>query len=439
LSGRRHRVSLREVFADVMFCTTPDVVIIKPERFENMIQQPYQAIEEIQKSLEKNIPHQLAALYLFGSIAQEKYIPGLSDINLLAVVQEGTSIHDVRAALRPIWLKYASAASAVIQQMPLIATPATLDRHLEVNPLLAAHIVKFGRLLTGRNLQLRSQPTSPAEKIGVLSRAALNASTVIAPRLLPDHKVQPNLKRLYRLANYLELDTRPQTHSPVETVAAVQAHMARLLAEQPALRWESPPSADAPPLVDALLTIYELQDRAVFLLPDWPPDRIEAYIKAVDWSAVAESLAGQYYGLQLSTPAQFRLMMYYNQSSDHYFRNYNHAWGQDPLASLTIPRRETYKELARRASHIEIKSFPHAYITTDDDEFSTLIHDFQNKLLNIQLREELMARFEKRPRVTPPIPLPDRSFPAPTRIDAIFDHLHWWTEHYTAAMHREKA
>lgn len=399
-----------------------------------MIKQPYLAIEEIRESLEKNIGSQLTALYLFGSIAQEKYVPGLSDTNLLAVVEEGTSIHDVRAALRPIWLKYA----AVIQQMPLIATPATLHRHLEVNPLLAAHLAQLGRLMSGRDLKLRSQPVSPAEAIGVLSRAALNASTAIAPRLLPDHKVESNLKRLHRLANYLDLDQRPPTHTPVEIVAAVQARMARLLAAQPALRWEGPPPADVPPLVDALLAIYELQDRAVFLLPDWPPDRIEAYIKSVDWTAVAQTLAGQYYGLQLSTPTQFRLMMHYNQSSDHYFRNYNHAWGQDPLASLTIPRRETYKELARRASQIEIKTFPHAYITTPEEEFSTLIHDFQNKLLNIQLREELMSRIDKRPRVTPPTPLPDRTFPAPARIEAIFDHLHWWTGHYTTAMHQEQ-
>ena len=74
------------------------------------------------------------------------------------------------------------------------------------------------------------------------------------------------------------------------------------------------------------------------MLPDWPPEEIEAYICNVDWTAVSESLIGQYNGLQLTTPNQFRLMLQYNTAADHFFQNYSHAWGINALAALEIPR-----------------------------------------------------------------------------------------------------
>ncbi|MFZ0546254.1 MAG: nucleotidyltransferase domain-containing protein [Candidatus Promineifilaceae bacterium] len=399
-----------------------------------MIQQPYHAIEEINRTLEKSLGSQLIALYLFGSIAKEKYEPDQSDINLLAVVEEGTSIHEIRSALRPIWLK----AGEIIRQTPLIATPDALSRHLQVNPVLGNHLIEHSRLLYGQSLELAVSPVSTAERISLLSRVALNASTVIGHQLLTKDEVESSLLTLFRLAKFLDLDENAQTNTPVETFAAVQGFAARLITDNPTLQWSAPPPDGSPPLVDSLLAIYEMDERAIFLLPDWPADQIEAYIRTVDWTAVSESLAGQYKGLQLSTPTQFRLIMEYNQASDRYFHNYEHAWGQDPLESLTISHRQLYKELARRASRMEIRTFPHVYITADgSDGFYKVIHDFQNKLLNIQLREELMVRIDKRPRAMPPTPLPDRTAPPNERIDAILEHFHWWADHYAAAMLQE--
>ncbi len=67
-------------------------------------------------------------------------------------------------------------------------------------------------------------------------------------------------------------------------------------------------------------------------------------------------------------------------------------------------------------------------------QMGKLIHDFQNKLLNIQLEHELLVRFGIVQRFTPPEPLPEREAPNHQRIELIFKHFHWWTNFYTDQM-----
>jgi hypothetical protein len=87
---------------------------------------------------------------------------------------------------------------------------------------------------------------------------------------------------------------------------------------------------------------------------------------------------------------------------------------------------------------MELKSLPHAYFTASDDKLDMLIHDFQNRLLNNQLREELMVRLDNRERVNRPPTLPDRQSPSNVRIDAIFNQFNWWANHYSTIMHNKK-
>ena len=399
-----------------------------------MIQQPRQAIEAIQHALEKTASSELAALYLYGSIVKEKYIPGLSDINLLAVVKEGTNIHQIRDALRPIWLEHSHA----IRQMPLIATPASLQRHLQLFPILAAHLVHYGRLLAGESLEINAQPITLAERLSMMAQTSQAASESLAPALQSESDQKTAVEKLFRLANFLGIDKNSETDSPLETVAAVQAHLARLLTGHPSLCWQGPAPTGAPPMVDSLVAIYEMQDRVILLLPDWTPERIEANILNTDWTAVSESLEGQYKGLQITTPSLLRLIYKYDKAADHFFQNYQHAWGQTPLASLEVPHWLVYRDLARLPTIMEIKSLPHAYFIASDDQLDMLIHDFQNRLLNNQLREELMIRLDNRERGKRPPTLPDRQSPSHVRIDAIFNQFNWWANHYSTIMHHKK-
>ena len=59
-----------------------------------------------------------------------------------------------------------------------------------------------------------------------------------------------------------------------------------------------------------------------------------------------------------------------------------------------------------------------------------LVHDFQNKLLNIQLRQELLCRIMDRKLEFPEQKLPSREAVIEERLQGIMDHLEWWADYY---------
>lgn len=386
----------------------------------------HQLLQTIQHALQQTLGSQLLSLYLFGDLAQDRYIPGLSSIDLLAIIQDQTNIHQIRETLQPIWQQN----SQIIRPMPLIATPAALDRHLQLYPLLAHELNQNGRLLTGQPHPIKTQPTDPVERISHLALQALQASESLAPELLEEDQARTATQNLKHLANQLQIKTAQST-TPTQTLAAIYAHLDAQLEQYPSLKRQAPIPTDAPPLIPNLLSIYEVHDRAIFLLPDWPPSKIQTYINNIDWTAVSQTLKNQYYGLQLTTPSLIRLIYQHQRPTDTLFKSYQHAWGQHHLETLKPTHDLLYRDLARQPSQLQIETFPHAYLTATDDQLNKLIHDFQNKLLNIQLREELISRHENRPRALPPDLPSDRDIPSSQRIDAIFHQVNWWANHYT--------
>jgi predicted nucleotidyltransferase len=385
-----------------------------------------QVFQVLQTTLQTTLKEQLTSLYLFGSLAQDNYQPGRSDINLIAVLQDQNDIHQIRETLQPLWHEH----SDIIGQMPLIATPEAFARHLKLNPILAQHLNQHGRLLSGRPQPIPSRPITPAEQLSHLAQIALVASESLTPQLLPQDKRPTAAANLDRLANRLQINRH--LTNPEVTFANIQAHLAAQLNQQSDLKWQSAPQSGAPPVIPELLTIYEVQDKAIFLLPDTSPDQIRDIITETDWTAVSQTLQGQYKGLQITTPSLLRLIYRTDRTVEHFIQSYILAWGQDPLATIQPTPAQIYRDLARHPSQIQIHDLPHDYMTANTDQLNMLNHDYQNKLLNIQLREELISRFEQRRRAIPPIPLPDRHTPPHQRISAIFQHLNWWGEYYSA-------
>ncbi len=383
-----------------------------------MSNQSQQAFKAFQQALQNGLESQFLSFYLIGGFSQDR-----SGTNLLAVIQPETSIHQIREILRPLWLQYHN----TIGYLPLIATPATLNRHLQLNPLLADDIIRNGRLLSGQPLDFTVQSFSPKERIGHIAAEALIASESLNPQLQTKAGQKIAIQSLKRLANYLEIDTE---QTPIQLLADIQIYLASWLNQNPGLKWQAPPPTDAPSLIQNLLSIYEVQERVVFLLPDLPVELIADCLNEIDWAAVSQTLKDQYHGLQLTTPSLLRLVYQYYRAAENLMKGYEHAWGQDPLNNLEVSHSQIYRDLARQPSKLEIKAFPHAYITVPDKALGELIHDFQNKLLNIQLREELLSRYERRSRAVPPFPLPGRKTPSKQRIDAIFQHFNWWANHY---------
>jgi hypothetical protein len=104
------------------------------------------------------------------------------------------------------------------------------------------------------------------------------------------------------------------------------------------------------------------------------------------------------------------------------------------LDKLQSSKRQMMRQAAIVPARIEIDELPHAILSQDDEALHRIIHDFQNKLLNVQLTHELLIRFGEVERFTPPEPLPDRTRPAIERIQAILQHTRWWAIFYTEQM-----
>ncbi|MCI0398488.1 MAG: hypothetical protein L0322_26655, partial [Chloroflexi bacterium] len=306
-----------------------------------------------------------------------------------------------------------------------------LARHLALNPGLAHHLATAGRRLVGDDLLGQPTPPDPAETAARLAAHALDASAALAPSLLEPEEAQAATLALRRLAGRLSGQPVTERAPAGELFAAVQAHLAAYLAGRVA---EEPAPAGlvdgAPPLLPDLQAIYEVGETVVLVLPDLPPERL----RQVAWPEVAELVAGDYRGLRVTTTGQLRLILQHDRPAEHFFRNYQHAWGLEVLAGLDVPLWRVLRDLARQPSELQTAVLPQAYFTAGDDQLSMLIHDFGNKLLNIQLQQELLSRMAGRRRTMPPEPIPDRSFPSAVRIDAIFDHFNWWADHYAAGI-----
>ncbi|MBK9055791.1 MAG: hypothetical protein IPL78_34285 [Chloroflexi bacterium] len=173
--------------------------------------------------------------------------------------------------------------------------------------------------------------------------------------------------------------------------------------------------------------IYEVTEEVLLILPDLSSARLAQ----TDWHAVADLLAGDYNGIRLTTPAQFHLALQYANPLGIRLMRYTLAWGLDGLTNVPISTTAICREAARNTSNILTTLLPQMYLAANDDHVSKVVHDMQNKLLNVQLQHELLHRLLGWERVLPPFPLPDRHTPAQERIDANFAHLEWWSAYYS--------
>lgn len=395
------------------------------------------SVSAVRAKLVQGLGDGLRSLYLYGSLSTGIYQAGQSDVNLLAVVQENINLHDLRSLLKPVWQEHAP----IIRKAPLISTEKTLNRHLTLNPILAHHLQSSGELLVGQDLLPGPVEIDPLERISRFVRMAIYASLVVAPSLLSEKKaneVTAKLKSLYRQYYARPVDRKVP---PLELLANIQQGLLSELDAYPQFFFVGQEVLDAPPLLSDLRAIYEMENRLILIFPDLEPEAMSERIKSVNWPAVADRVADQYRGLQVATAAELRMMPQFNTSATHYLRAYNHAWGLNPLANIHLSPWRVFQDLGRYPSELLLSTLPHAYISTADVDLAMLVHDLQNKLLNIQLRNELLCRIDQVEVSLPPTAIPGRDKPLSIRIDAIISHLDWWAEYYSSAMYeaREKS
>ena len=387
-------------------------------------------IAAVSAALQGELGDELISLCLYGSLTTGTYQHGQSDINLLAVVADDITFHRLREALRPVWRDYGS----LLKKNPIIATQANLENHLDLNPVLAQHLSTHAQPIIGDLSFPEPNIINPLERLSRFSYLAMQASAAVAPSLLPEMEaceVKANLQSLSRQYFNEFVD---ETTDPGILLARLQQNLLEEIESYPEIAWDNQNVPGAPPLLSDLRAIYEFENRLILVLPDMEPEKVAARMASIDWFAVANRVANQYRGLRLTSPAELRLVIRYNTAADHVLGSYDHAWGLDPLADLVVEEWRVFRDLARLPSDLLLSGLPHAYVTTEDSDLAMLVHDFQNKLLNIQLRNELFCRIDGRPIASPPNSLPDRDEPINQRVEAISAHLDWWATYYTSAI-----
>lgn len=388
-----------------------------------------QVVDIVVKTFSRKLRGQLEAVYLYGSYGQKHYQPGESDINLLLIVADGTSFYALRNAFLPLWQEYGT----ILRRAPLVAQASAFTRHLLLNPMLAHHLAREAQQLLGPpDFMSELAAVNPHEAYARLASEAMQASAALAPELLEPEIAEARLAQLRRLARRFRGEPIPEGETPAQLFARVQHFLEPRIAKLPAVRpWtDTQPSTTTSPFLPGLQAIYKEGDHMALVFARLTPQQI---IKT-NWQLLSERLANQCSGVWITTAAQLGLTLAFETPLAFRFRRYEHNWGLDPLETVPVSKRQMLRHAARGPSDILIDSLPNAYLTWGKEEMYRLIHDFQNKLLNVQLEHELLYRIKEVERFTPPSPLPARTAPSQQRIEAIFQHLDWWTQYYAGEM-----
>ena len=387
-------------------------------------------VEPVLQKFSRELGRDLKAAYLYGSLAQRRYVAGESDANLLLVVSEGVSLHTVRNIFRPIWRDNGRR----LCRAPLITTRSLLTRHLKLYPTLAHHMANDGQSLVGGTSLFKLIPKlprlTPHDTYAWLAGEAMISSAALAPNMQSGPDARQSMKGLRSLARRVLHETVSVNDTAVDLFARIQEHLEPKIAvlpmEQP---WSSMRTATSPLLPGLQGTYTKNLETAVLVFAQFS----SAQIRNIGWSKLSQRLSRDHKRLAITTSRQFRLMTEFETPLDLIFRRNRHTWGMDPLATMVVKKKFQLRHAARAPSLIQIDLLPNAYLTQSDDQLPKLIHDFQNKLLNIQLEGELLDRFQIAQRFRP-LPLPGRETPLRERVDAIYQQLGLWADHYTNAM-----
>lgn len=393
------------------------------------------AVDAIIKQFRRRLGGQLEAAYLYGSLAQGFYQPGESDVNLLIVVADGTNIHALRQMFLPLWQEHGE----TLRSAPLVATKTAFTRHMQLNPMLAHHIDRDGRQLYGAPDLLDGvlPPLNVNEAYAYLAGEALSVSKALTPELLEPETAVAARAKLRSMVRRIRREPITNDETDAQLLARVHHFLIPILKRLPITKkWAgTQPSAATSPILPGLQSIYKESGKMVLVFANLSPERIVR----TDWSRLAEHTAAHCTGVEITSTVQLCLAATYERPLDLHLRKFEHNWGPDFLPALDLPLRQTFRQAARLPSHILVDALPDALMTQDDDALHDIVHDFQNKLLNVQLEHELLCRFDLVERFTLPQPLPDRDTPVKQRVEAILQHLAWWAEFYTGQMFQHAA
>ncbi|MCB8976058.1 MAG: hypothetical protein H6657_01370 [Ardenticatenaceae bacterium] len=390
------------------------------------------ALNTISQTLATDLGSQLEAVFLFGRQAVQSTRTAVSPPNLLLVISPEANMHAVRDSFYPLWQEH----KVLLKQPPLVATRHALRRHLEFNPHLALDMLQHGLQLAGQPMPPNFFRTSvnPHELYAHLAQQLLNASAALSQNSSPEDDALLN-----DLAQQICVQPVRATETAVARFNMVEQALTAVLQRLPAAQTWSKAAQTGPtsPNIPGLQAIYTENNKNIFVFNQLTPRQVGQ----INWQTLAQHLPQTDGSLHVTTVAQFCLVALYEKALDLRFNKYQHKWGVPFLARLTPSSQQILRQAARMPSYILVESLPHSYLTAanaSDDTLHKLIHDFQNRMLNIQLENELLFRLGLIPaKFVPPEPLPERDTPAKQRLLAIFQHLEWWADFYQTTLQTE--
>jgi hypothetical protein len=394
-----------------------------------MISQIDNILEQIGDLATEQLGDQIVAVYQFGSYGQPSYQAGESDVNLLFLLSDEGDIAALREWFLPLWQRYGT----WLRRGPWVASLSAFQRYANLHPDFALGLRQNGRFLHGSPLNLPPLPSQdPHESVAHQATQALAASTAVLPGLLEPQTAEARLLDLRRLARQLWGEPVPEGETAVSTFARVRHILDAKINRLPAARaWRSEiVPAETAPFLPGLQSIYKQGPHIVMVLAHLSPDDA----RQTEWVQMMDRLAEECQGLVLTTAVQLSLSLVYDNPISLIFKSYQHNWGLNPLANLQTSRRQIMRQAAISAATIGLIDLPRAHLTQDDSQLHTIIHDFQNKLLNLRLQHELLNRFGYLSHFTLPDSLPEREAPAAERLTAIYRQLDWWLDLYTTEM-----
>jgi hypothetical protein len=377
---------------------------------------------------------QIAAVYLFGSYTQPYYQPAESDINLLFLVDDELELHSLWQWFWPVWQQYGEQ----LRRGPWVLRLSAFHHFVQLDPAFVVQLEETGRLLYGAPPSLGAVPSpDPHEALARQASQALLASAALLPDLLPPEVASARLGDLRRLVRQMWQEPIPEGETAVATYARLRQILDAKMNRLPAARaWynETTPKKTTLLLSD-MQALYKQGSNMVFVLAQFGPARVHE----TNWTRLFERLVGKCEGVMVTTAVQLSLSLVYDNPLGLVFKSYRHDWGLNPLAALQTSKRQIMRQAALAAAQTAFIHLPGAHFTQDNDALPLIIHDFQNKLLNLRLEYELLNRFAYISQPDMPDPLPDREVPAEQRLAAIYRQFDWWIARYTAEMLQAEA
>lgn len=389
-----------------------------------------QAIEATLSALQDAFGSDLLACYRHGALAASQPRFYLGEDNILAIVSDGITLHEVRAALHPVWTAFGPA----LESAPTVTTWPALERHLSLAPLFSHTLSKTAELISGTDLIPKIPEPSKLDTLAHYAAVTMSGSASLVPTLLSWHEANEATLSLRSLAAHLFDGELPPSMGPQELFEQVQLAIGPQIAALNGSTNDLKLSDQSPPLLEGLVSIYERDHNLILVFPDQGPDQLSHRVGSIDWVSVANRVADQYRAVRMTTPKQFRLIVQREMASDFHLNSFDHAWGVEILAGVQAALPRVLRELALTPSEILVSTLPRAYICSHEADLAMLIHDMQNRLLNVQLKHELLCRIEGWPVDLPPSKLPDRDADIRLRLDSAVRHLDWWTNLYVEKM-----